>query len=157
MSGLSINYLKNVYLFKEFSEESLNLVSSISENKLCQPDEDLFKQDSPAEALYIIKSGMVRIHQKSTANDNIEIAVLGTGSHFGEMALVDGESRSATATTIEESEIIITPYQALKKLMDGNSEVSVKIYKSIAHFLCGRLRVTTHDLSFAREKNVMFF
>lgn len=73
------------------------------------------------------------------------------------MAFVDGEPRSATAVALEKSEILQIDFEALKAHFDKNSAMAVKFYRSLANFLCGRLRVTTMDLSFSREKNIRHF
>ena len=151
------NLLQGVYLYQKFTDDELEAVGDMGEVRLLQAEEDLFTQGDVATALFVIKSGVVRIHQKSGEGDNIEVAVLGEGSHFGEMAMVDGEQRSATATVVEEAEIVVIEYDGMTKLMGKNSVIAVKLYKAIAHFLCGRLRVTTSDLSYAREKNLRYF
>ena len=85
------------------------------------------------------------------------MAALGTGSHFGEMAFIDGESRSASATALERTELIIVPYEKLKELANSEVHLSEKFHRELALFLCGRLRVTTSDLTFSREKNLSHF
>lgn len=151
------NLLKNVYLFKTMDEDQLAKISDIAELKTYGPGEEIFSQHGKAEALYVINYGSVRIYQKSTSGDNIEVAILGSGSHFGEMAFVDGEERSATAEIMERSDLVEIPYQRLQALLDGDLEIAVKFFQELAHFLVGRLRVTTNDLSFAREKNLSHF
>src|SRR5690606_29086689 len=104
--------------------------------------------------LYVIKYGSVRIHQKTVSGENMEVAILGTGSHFGEMAFLDGESRSASATAAEKSDIVELDYEKLQMILKENFPIAVHFYRELAQFLCGRLRVTTNDLGFAREKNL---
>jgi CRP-like cAMP-binding protein len=73
------------------------------------------------------------------------------------MAFLDGEKRSATAVAIEKTTIVEVPYNSLKVLMDANPIIAVTFYRELAHFLAGRLRITTNDLGFAREKNLSHF
>jgi CRP-like cAMP-binding protein len=73
------------------------------------------------------------------------------------MAFIDGERRSASASAVERSEIVTLDFKDLAKVLEMNPAIAVKVYRSIAHFLCGRLRVTTTDLSYAREKNIRHF
>jgi len=64
---------------------------------------------------YVIKSGSVRIHRKSSGAGSIEVAFLGTGAHFGMMAIVDDGTRSVTATVSRSrisSEFHTTGWQA---------------------------------------------
>lgn len=151
------NLLQNVYLFKNLSSEQMEVVSEAGRLETFNAGDDIFAQGDSAQALYVIKYGSIRIHQKSSSGDNIEVANLGTGSHFGEMALVDGEPRSASATAIEKSEIVVLDYEKLNSILDKHVSIAASFYKELAHFLCGRLRITTNDLSFAREKNLSHF
>lgn len=151
------NLLQNIYLFKRMSGEELEVISEAAEVETFGGTDELFTQGDRALALYVIKYGSVRIHQRSSAGDNIEVATLGTGSHFGEMGFVDGEPRSASATAIEKSDIIVFNYDKLRNVLERHPTIAVKFYKELAHFLCGRLRITTNDLSFAREKNLSHF
>lgn len=154
---MSQNLLKNVYLFKGLSDDELKLISDAGQAATINPGDDIFTQSDAAKALYVIRFGSVKIHQKSSSGENIEVANLGSGSHFGEMAFVDGEPRSASATAIEKSEIVVLHYDKLSGILSAHSNIAISLYKELAHFLCGRLRVTTNDLSFAREKNLSHF
>ncbi len=151
------NLLQNVYLFKGLANSYLELISEIGVLETYLPGDEVFLQGDKALALYIIKYGSVRILQKGPSGEEIEVASLGTGSHFGEMAFVDGEVRSASAIAIEKSEIVSLPYENLRQLLGANPAIAVNVYRELAHFLCGRLRITTQDLSFAREKNLSHF
>jgi CRP/FNR family cyclic AMP-dependent transcriptional regulator len=151
------NSLQDIYLFKQMTDKEMMVISEAVETKSYAPGEDIFNQDDTAMALYVIKFGSVRIRKKSSGGDNIEVATLGTGSHFGEMAFVDGEKRSATATAIEKSDIIKISYDKLRSRLEENPVIAAKFYSSLSHFLCGRLRITTNDLSFSRELNLRYF
>ena len=153
----SQNLLQNIYLFKLLSGEELEVVSEAAEVETFNGTDDIFSQGDRATALYVIKYGSVRIHQRSSTGDTIEIATLGTGSHLGEMGFVDGEPRSASATALEKTDIIVFSYDKLRQVLDRHPTIAVKFYKELAHFLCGRLRITTNDLSFSREKNLSHF
>jgi len=149
--------LKNIYLFKDQSQESLKMISEIAKMDSYNRGDEVFTQGEAATALYVIKFGSVRIHQKSGTGDKIEVAVLGTGSHFGEMSFIDREHRSATIEVLEKSELLTLDYDKLAELFSKNPLISVPFYKSLCHFLCGRLRMTTNDLSFSRELNLKHF
>ena len=82
----------------------------------------------------------------------MEVEKVGPGSHFGEMAFLDGERRSAGVEVVERSEILKIDYEQLRQILIQNPAMAVKFYKTIAVFLCSRLRATTTDVSFAREK-----
>jgi CRP-like cAMP-binding protein len=148
--------LKNVYLFKDFTPGELDQLSAVAKAETFNPGDDVFSEGDKASSLYIVKYGSVRI-RRSGKSDAVDVAHVGTGAHFGEMSFVDGEPRSATASVLEKSEIVQIDFNALKSHFEKHPSVAVKFYRSLANFLCGRLRVTTMDLSFSREKNIRHF
>lgn len=150
------NLFQNVYLFKELSPGELQQISDLARTISYNPGDEIFMEGDEARSLYVIKYGSVKI-QHTGNDDSVSVATFGSGSHFGEMAFVDGEKRSATVIAIERTDLLTIDFQALQKLLDANPTMAVKVYRSLALFLCGRLRLTTNDLSFAREKNLRHF
>ncbi len=65
----------------------------------------LFRRGEPGNALYIIIRGQIRIFASTRQGNEITLALLGAGEFFGEMALLDGQSRSANAEATEETEL----------------------------------------------------
>jgi CRP/FNR family transcriptional regulator, cyclic AMP receptor protein len=153
---LGSDLLKSVYLFKEFTPAELDQLSTLAKPHTFNSGDEIFAEGDDAFSLYIVKYGSVRI-RRSGKSDAVDVAQVGTGAHFGEMSFVDGEPRSATAVALEKSEILQIDFGDLKSQFEKNPDVAVKFYRSIANFLCGRLRVTTMDLSFSREKNIRHF
>ncbi len=154
---MAAEIIKNIYLFKECSPAELSQVQHLVQTQVMNPGDEIFSQGDRALSLYIVKMGTVRIEQKSKSGEVIHLATFGSGSHFGEMSFLDGETRSATVSAVEKTEILKIDYHALKEMMETHPALAVKIYRALAGFLCGRLRVTTTDLSFAREKNLRHF
>lgn len=152
----SQSLLQNVYVFKDLAPKELELVNAVAKVEDHAAGDEIFMEGDSATALYIVKMGTVNV-QHSGKNDRVNVATLGTGSHFGEMAFLDKEKRSASVVATEPSQIIRVDFNDLQKVLDANPAVAVKVYRSMAHFLCGRLRVTTTDLTYAREKNLRHF
>jgi CRP-like cAMP-binding protein len=149
--------LKNVYLFNKMNPSQISSIADISEFKSFEAGEDIFFQGNAAEYFYIISYGSVRIHQKNTINENIEIAILGPESHFGEMAFLDGKDRSASATCMESTGLTLVNFAKLKTVLEKDTSTSSDFYQEITKFLVNRLRVITLDLSYARERNLSHF
>jgi len=150
------NLLKNVYLFKTLTPDEMSAVAEIAQGQFFQKGDSVFLRGEPATAMYLIQFGSVKIQQTTKSGDNLDVATLGTGSHFGEMPFVDNEVRSATAVAAESCEMIVIPYDKLNQLLSKNMSIANKFYRELAKFMCGRLRATTNDLNFAREKNLSY-
>lgn len=149
--------LKDAYLFRGMDQNELRSISEIGSVQKYNNGDTIFIKGEAATAMFFIKFGSVKIQQTTKSGDSLVVSTLGTGSHFGEMPFIDGQARSATATAAEATEIVTIPYEKLRVFLSGNQSAAVKFYKELSHFLCGRLRSTTTDLNFAREKNLGHF
>lgn len=152
-----MSLLQNVYLFKGMDAKELAAVGALGAVQTFQPGDTIFIKGEPATAMFLIKHGSVKIQQTTKSGDSLTVSTLGTGSHFGEMGFIDGQPRSATATAAEPTEVISIDYEKLRGFLSHNKDAAVKFYKELSGFLCGRLRATTTDLNFAREKNLGHF
>lgn len=149
--------LKNIYLFKELDNSELEKVSKVATEKTFSPGQDIFLKGSVADALYVIKIGTVIVKATNKNGDEVKIANMATGSHFGELPLLDKEKRSATAQATETTILYEFNFDKLIKLLNQDTKIGLKVYQALATYLAGRLRVTTEDLNFAREQNIRHF
>src|SRR5438093_2635932 len=154
---ISDTLLKGVYLFGDLSAEERGRLAKIAESMALPARFQIFRAGEEATALYLIKGGSVRITTLSPSGEHIDVATLGSGSHFGEMALVDGAKRSASAETLEPTNMFRFDYDKVKSLLDRSPAMASKFYRSLARFLSNRLRQTTTDMGYAREKNLRHF
>ncbi len=79
------------------------LDSEVSDERSYAGDDPVFKEGDSGDSIYIIGSGEVSIVLCGSTGHQIPISSLGEGEFFGEMALIEGKPRSATAMTLEES------------------------------------------------------
>lgn len=149
--------LKNAYLFKDLTDKDVDQIAKICEVKGYGPGEDVFSQGDSATSMYVVKMGSVKIMQKGRSGEDVPVGNLGSGSLFGEMSFIDGETRSATISVTEKTEIITIPYMELINVLKSNDRAAITFFMAMSKFLCNRLRVTTTDLSFAKEKNIRHF
>jgi len=88
---------------------------------------------------------------KNVHEEDEEVFRMGAGQHFGEMALINDDTRSATIKAIERTELIRIKRQDLERLLAQDDALAHRVYRVIARYLCGRLRQTTADLAFMKE------
>lgn len=147
---VSKDLLKNVYLFKDMLEDELSRLAGIAKSKSMATGDAVFREGEAATALYVIKFGSVRLKHGARSED-VAVATLGAGSHFGEMGFVDDVQRTASAEALEHTELLQIDYSDLSRVLKEHPMMAMRFYRSMAHFLATRLRQTTHDLAFARE------
>ena len=130
--------IKQIPIFKTLSDSDLNdLVGSLRLKSLKQ-GQTLFWKGDEGTALYIIKKGTIKIVLPSTEGDEIIVTMFSEGDFFGEMALLDGEPRSADAVAIEPSEVFVLSRNNFLSFLQSN----VNAIKSILSLLSKRLRRT---------------
>ncbi len=94
----------------------LGSMPSPFEHHVFPPGTPIFREGEPGDRAYVIERGRVEI-SSLRAGRPVRLAVLGESDLFGEMALVDGEVRSATATAVEETEVVVlTPERVQSEL-----------------------------------------
>jgi len=153
---MGVKLLQDIYLFKEFSSKELEEISAKGVVRTFNQGDTVFEEGAQARSLFVIRHGTVHI-RRSGKKDDVDVVRLGGGAHFGEMPLVNDEPRSASAVALERSELLEIGYDVLQAQLEQHPQTAVKFYRALAHFLAGRLRTTTVDLSFSREKNLRLF
>ena len=81
----------------------------------------LFRQGDPSDTMFVVAEGRVRLTLGSGAEVR-EVAVLGPGEFFGEMSLLSGEARTASAEVIEDSKLLVVGRDAFAMLLQDDLE-----------------------------------
>src|SRR5262245_23018432 len=92
-----LNLLRSVPAFSRLTEDQFILLAASVGSQSFEIGETIFHQGSIGSALYIIVSGRVRIYTLSASGQEHTVALFRAGDFFGEMALLDGQPRSASA------------------------------------------------------------
>jgi CRP-like cAMP-binding protein len=100
-----------------------------------QPGEVIFHEGETGDAMFIIQEGEVRIH-KRVRDRETTLAVLKAGDFFGEMAIIDQEPRSASASAASEAKILILS----KDIFESQIKTNPKIIMAILRKMSERLR-----------------
>ena len=103
--------------------------------------EVIFHLGDPGDALFIVTSGAIKIMLPSDTGDEAILATLRAGDVFGELALLDGAPRSATATALEPSETLILPRAQFRELLATEPAIRDALLASLAAEL---RRLTNH-------------
>lgn len=127
-----LTLLKEIDIFRPFSKEARTYLSHCIKSHRFSPDEIIVKQGDPGDSLFIIVEGVVGIKVKNKAGDSIEVARLGAGNFFGEMALLTGEERMATVISLTETYLFEITKENIANLMAEQPEVSELVSKILA-------------------------
>lgn len=123
--------LKNSDIFKSCSEVDLIEVASICTESQIDKNTTLFHKGDAGNCMYFIYSGTVSIH-----DGEHQLATLSENEIFGELSLLDSESRSASVTAITDCIFLRIEQEAFYDVLAINTD----ILKGIMRTLCKRLR-----------------
>ena len=123
--------LKSLGIFKDTPENILAELAPLMHEIEYEKDVLVFSEGQIGDCMYIIHQGSVKIHKGNTT-----LAVLKEKEVFGELSLLDAETRSASATTIENAILFRIDQEPFYELIESRPEVA----RGFIKMLCKRLR-----------------
>ena len=140
----TVELLRSVPLFAELDETELSRIANVSVARSFPEGTRVFNEGDHSDACYLVKSGTFRVTREHPDGRAITLATLETGDIVGELAMLDGEVRSASVETLGgEGELLALPANAMRSLLERNPEITVKI----AAALTRRLRAANERIS----------
>ena len=133
-------FLLNIPPFESMGEKDLEILSKIIHNRSYIAGEYIFYQGDPGIGLYIIRSGEVTIQRNDESGNILSLATFKKGDFFGELALVDGEKRSASATAKSDVNLAVIFKPDLDEFIERNPKKGIKVLQGISHIITIRLR-----------------
>jgi CRP/FNR family cyclic AMP-dependent transcriptional regulator len=147
-ASVALGALRACRLFRDLDEDSLALVAGALRPRRFRRDETIFHAGDPGEALFIVADGQVKI--TLPPDDGSEPAILtaiGPGGFFGELALLDGAPRSATAVALGSVATQVLHRDTFDRLVDTQPTLRHALLTSLAAEI-RRLTSQVEDLHF---------
>jgi CRP/FNR family cyclic AMP-dependent transcriptional regulator len=127
-----------VSLFANLDAESLRELAEVTRRRSFRPGEVIFHRDDPGQVLYVIREGKIRIYITSQDGQEVTLSVMGPNDYFGELALLDGHPRSASAIAIEPVELYALQRSDFLNAVLHHPRIAIQVM----HVLSLRLRQT---------------
>jgi rhodanese-related sulfurtransferase len=127
--------LSQSYIFKDIPEEILYVFALIVEEKVIPAHTFIFRQGDQGDSFYIIDSGRVRVFRKGSEGLETELALLGQGDSFGEMALLTGETRAASVETLEETHLMTISKEQFDEVLKKHPIIATTFLKKLSNWL----------------------
>ena len=135
----ALEALQRAPLFKDFTETGLKIFATISQEKAIPAGSPLFVENMLGESLFIVKSGTVRITQKSAEGGEKELAVLGAGEHLGALALLGKSVRLVSAVAATPCEVVEITQRDFARLQPQKPQACLKLALAIAADLAAKV------------------
>ena len=123
-------------LFRGLSAATLDRIARLALRRTYRKDAVVFSQSDPGDALFGVVTGRVRISASSAGGREVFLNIMEPGDTFGEIALLDGRPRTATASTTAPSDLLVVMREPFLELLGRDSQLTDHLLR----LLCARLR-----------------
>jgi CRP/FNR family transcriptional regulator, cyclic AMP receptor protein len=131
----NVALLQRVPLFNDLSREDLAEISRVAVPRSYPKGVRVFHEGDRSDACYIVRNGDLRVTREHPDGRAIALATLGPGDIFGELAMLDGEARSASVEALTECQLLALPAGDVRRLLRGSSEITVKLVVALTRRL----------------------
>ena len=119
--------LARVPLLSGLSQAELDRIAQVSVPRSFPKGARVFHEGDESDACYIIRSGEVRVTREHSDGRAIALATLGAGEIVGELAMLDGEVRSASVEALSDIELLAVAARDMRGLLERNPEITAKL------------------------------
>jgi len=144
---LQRDLLGQVPLFRPLTDREMLRVLQVTDVLSFEDGTVIIEEGDKGDELFIVLTGTVSVNKGGT-----EITRLGQGAHFGEMALVRRQPRSATVRSVGRSELVVIRRSDFFEILRKEHELAVKLLWQFIGVLAERLEQTSKELGHAREE-----
>jgi CRP/FNR family cyclic AMP-dependent transcriptional regulator len=135
--------LAEVELFGELDAGTLEAIAERARRRTIERGQVLFWQDEPGESMFVLLEGAVKLVVSSRDGELVELARLVAPASFGELAVLDGGPRSATAEAVERSTLLAITRSEVLRLLRAEERVA----EALLRLLGSMVRRTTRQVT----------
>jgi CRP/FNR family cyclic AMP-dependent transcriptional regulator len=129
------NLLRSVSLFYGLSDKELGYISSGMIAKTFKTGSFIFKENADGERCFFVAEGSVKVTRSSKDGKEVILSMLNKGDFFGEMALIDGKSRSANVIATEKTKVLTLNREDFLSVLHNYPKIAIQLLKEMANRL----------------------
>lgn len=133
-------------LFKNFPSRDIQTVARYFSLSELEEGETVFSEGDPGTFMCIVGSGDIAVLKSNLDEEKVTLATLHEGRTFGEMALLDGERRSATCVAATDCVLLTLSQESLDKMLTEAPRTAATVIRAVAIALSKRLRMADGKL-----------
>jgi len=142
-----VDFLKKVPLFSELDDGELQQLAAVVREHHYKKHTTIVHVDDPGNALYILKSGLVKVTIEDQHGYEMILRILYPTDFFGDMSLLDGMPRSATVTTQEFSDVMTISRDHFLNIIEKSPKTLLKMTVVVSQRL-RKANELIHSLAF---------
>jgi len=135
-TSVSSTPLDHISLFQPLTAQVRGELAAWMQKKVVAAGEVIFSEGDPGDAMYIVDDGYVSVYVTDAAMGlTVDVAALGRGEAFGEMALVTGEGRKASVKALEKTSLWVLHRDVFFRLVQAVPQMGITIAATLARRL----------------------
>lgn len=135
--------LETAHMLQDLEWSQIESLASYVQLYRATPKTVLFREGDRGDFMCIVLEGKLEIHKEDNLHVDKVVSTVLPGRSLGEMTIVDGEPRSATAVAVQTSLLAVLTQENFKRIMLEKPALSAKLLLEIARLLSQRLRLTS--------------
>ncbi|MEP7001248.1 MAG: Crp/Fnr family transcriptional regulator [bacterium] len=135
MIAQTADFIASVPLFRGLDRDELAKFAELVRERSYPKGSVILFQDDPGDSLYILRTGRVKVVLIGEDGREVILGVLGAGAHFGELALIDDQPRSAHVIAMEDSQLLILRREDFRRRVDANPSVAWGLLQELSRRL----------------------
>jgi len=139
----TIELLQRVPVFSSLGPGDLARVAEVAVPRRFAAGQIVFREGDDSDTCYIVKAGRARAVREHGDGRSLTLAHFGPGDIFGELAMFDDESRSATVEAVEDTETLAILGPDMRRLLRSHPDIAIKLLAALGR----RLRDTNERLT----------
>jgi serine phosphatase RsbU (regulator of sigma subunit) len=143
--------LKNIPIFQGLSDVDYGEIIPLLKQENYQPGTSIIKEGAHGDSMCVIVKGAVKVTTTDETGDEILLETLYDESFFGEFSLVDNMPRSASVTSVGETELFRLEKKDFDDLLQKNRAISAAFYKNCLEVTFSRFRHIISSFAFSQH------
>lgn len=137
--------IRGTMLLQGVNDAEIARLAAICEERSMAAGTTVFIENMPGESLFVIRAGSVRVSRMFAEGDEKNLVALGPGDIFGEMAIIDGMPRAATARVVEDAQLISLRKKDFEGLCQNDPALGLKLVVNIVRGFNQRTREASDE------------
>lgn len=140
--------LANIPLFKDLDDRMLDRLAGVFTKRKARAGERIIREGDLGDELFILKMGLVKVVKTTLEDEEYNITSLTADDNvfFGELALLDNETRSATVEALTDVEILVVTREEFLRLGEEEPYLALLITRELGRVVSRRLRAASKDI-----------
>lgn len=147
----AVRLLKKIPFLSALSPKHLSEVYRLAEELSLSAGQPVFAKRQDADAMFIVLSGRIKIYTNSASKKRKTFAYLKDGEFFGEMALVEGTTRTASAEAVEPSRLLVIRKKNFQRLLTRDPKLALYLLETVS----ARLRRANEEIEGLLFRNIL--